>query len=68
MDKHVQVLGILFIVFGVMGLMGAVVVFAIIGIGGVFAPNEEEALLMVTLGTFIAGIVAITSVPGIIAQ
>ena len=29
MEKHVQVLGILYIVFGVMGLIGALTVFVI---------------------------------------
>ncbi|MDH3890295.1 MAG: hypothetical protein OEV49_04360 [candidate division Zixibacteria bacterium] len=67
MEKHVQVLGILFIVFGIMGLIAAVAVFAIFGLGGALAPSDEEVLLLVTIGTFIAAMVAVTSVPGILA-
>ena len=67
MEKHVQVLGILYIVFGVMGLIGALTVFVILGIGGLFSPDEDAALLAVGVGGFIAFIILITSIPCIVA-
>ncbi len=67
MEKHVQVLGILYIVFGVMGLMGALTVFVIFGVGGLFSPDEDAALLVVGLGSFIAFIILITSIPSVVA-
>ncbi len=67
MEKHVQVLGILYIVFGVMGLIGALTVFVVLGIGGLFSPDEDAALLVVVVGGLIAFIILITSIPGIIA-
>ncbi len=67
MEKHVQVLGILYIVFGVLGLIGALTVFVVLGIGGLFSPDEDAALLVVVIGGLIAFIILITSIPGIIA-
>ena len=67
MEKHVQVLGILYIVFGVLGLIGALTVFVVLGIGGLFSPDEDAALLVVVIGGLIAFIILTTSIPGIIA-
>ena len=67
MEKHVQVLGILYIVFGALGLIGALTVFVVLGVGGLFSPDEDAALLAVGVGGFIALIILITSIPGIIA-
>ena len=67
MEKHVQILGILYIVFGVLGLIGALTVFVVLGIGGLFSPDEDAALLVVVIGGLIACIILVTSIPGIIA-
>ena len=67
MEKHVQILGILYIVFGALGLIGALTVFIVLGIGGLFSPDEDVALLVVVLGSLITFLILITSIPGIIA-
>ena len=67
MEKHVQVLGILYIVFGVMGLLGALTILIIFGVGGLFSPDEDTALLVVVFGGLIAFIILVTSIPGVIA-
>ena len=71
MEKHINVLGILFIVFGIMGLIGAGIVFVIFVMGGLFsgvASDEPEvALIAGTFGMIITSIILLTSLPSIFA-
>ena len=76
MESHVKILGILHIVFGVMGICVAlmfVVIFGLgtLGIAGVAAQEDPEALLAVpiiaAIGTFIVVLIVVLSLPGIAA-
>ncbi|MCP4567052.1 MAG: hypothetical protein GY841_05675 [FCB group bacterium] len=71
MEKHVNVLGILFIVFGIMGLIGAGIVFVIFVMGGLFSgvasDQPEIALVAGTFGMIITSIILFTSLPSIFA-
>jgi hypothetical protein len=71
MEKHVNLLGILFIVFGAMGVIGAFVFFLLIVGGGIFSgtyAGEPRVLYLAgTFGIMITGIILITTLPAIIA-
>jgi hypothetical protein len=74
-NKHITILGVLHIVYSSLGLLGGIIVFAIFaGIGvvagqsGNFPHNGgPEALgILFALGTIIAGLLIVFSIPGII--
>ena len=76
MNKHTTVLGALFLVLGVMGLIGMFVVFLIFSIGsaaiGTAAANDPEvpailALLPAGLGMFLCAVIAVSTLPNLIA-
>lgn len=70
MQQHITILGWLYIIFGALGLMFGVVVLLGAGIAGVAAGAEGEAgagLLAGGIGFVIAVIVALLSLPNILA-
>ena len=75
MQEHVRILGILYIVFGALGLLAALVLFAVFGLGGALVgaaaardPDAVAALPFIgIIGTFVVGLVAVMSLPGLIA-
>ncbi len=76
MRDHVRILGYLHIVFGALGLFGALVVLLIFGgaagIVGMTNPNDAEAWhiaipIIGVVGTAIAVLVLLLSLPGLIA-
>ncbi len=71
MEKHLQVLGILFIVFGVMGLMAASIVFMIfIGAGvlsGIFTDIFAATFITTTFGLILTAIISVSAIPSILA-
>jgi hypothetical protein len=50
-----------------MGLIGATIVFVLFGVGFLFSPDPDAALLAVGFGTVIAAIIVVPCVPGILA-
>ncbi len=65
MDKHVTVLAILYIGSGALFLLGAAVVFfAVVG-GGLISGEQEAILITGTVGTIVAGFLAVLAIPGI---
>ena len=67
MQQHITVLGWLYIVFGVLGLLAAVFVLLVMGGTGLLSGDAQSAALLSGIGLFIAFIVAILSLPSIIA-
>jgi hypothetical protein len=71
MEKHVNLLGILFIVWGVMGLLGALTVGAVFVGGGLIAGSQsgehEVTMLAGSFGAFIMLVILLTSIPSLIA-
>ena len=71
MEKHVQVLGILFIVFGAMGLMAGSIVFMIFisagVISGVFSDIFAATFITTTIGLILTAILTVSSLPLILA-
>ena len=71
MEKHIQVLGILFIALGILGILGSIAVLVLfIGSGiasGVATDEPGLSLLLAGLGVMIAVIILLTSLPGVIA-
>ncbi len=66
MEKHVTALGVLYIAFNVVGLFASFFVFWIIVGGGLISGDETAITITAIVGSFIAGILLITSLPGII--
>ncbi len=71
MEKHVNLLGILFIASGIMGIIGASVVFVIFIGSGIFVGTEggdsQVIYLLGIFGIVLTVIILITSIPEIIA-
>jgi hypothetical protein len=67
MQQHITVLGWLYIVFGALGLLAALFILLVMGGTGMLAGDAQSAALLSGIGLFIAVIVAILSVPSIIA-
>ena len=66
MELNIKVLGWLHIVLGILGLLvGAFVLFILLTVG--VAVQEDQVLpIMLVVGLFVAGIMAVLSVPGVI--
>ena len=76
MQDHVRILGVLFIVMGGLGFLIALFFLVIFGLGllglaGAAAHQDPNAILAVPIigvvGTFIAGFIAVCSLPTIVA-
>jgi uncharacterized membrane protein (UPF0136 family) len=73
MQQHVKILGALHIAFGALGLLGALAVLAIFGglVGFLqFQPGVQDTPAIPVLGivgTFVTGLILITSLPSLIA-
>ncbi len=71
MEKHVNLLGILFIASGIMGIIGSSVVFVIFVGSGIFVGSQgADSQVIYLLGIFgivLTIIILITSIPEIIA-
>ncbi len=66
MEKHINLLGILYIAFSVMGLLAAILVFIAIAGGGFISGDEEAMLITGIVATALSSIITIFSIPGII--
>jgi len=67
MDKHIDLLGILFIAYNICGALAACIVFVAV-VGGGFLSGDEIAIFYTSwVGTAIATLLGVLSVPGLIA-
>ncbi len=66
MEKHVQLLGVLYIVFSALGLLAAIIVFVAVVGGGLLSGDSEAISITMIVGTAVGGFVALLSVPGVI--
>ena len=66
-EKHVTLLAGLMIAYGILGLIGIAVILAVFGIGAAFVGDVGLAFLTTGFGVGIAGLIAITEVPAILA-
>ncbi|HEX8128379.1 MAG TPA: hypothetical protein VF527_04700 [Pyrinomonadaceae bacterium] len=67
MQQHITILGWLYIAFGALGVLAALFVLLVMGGTGLISGDAQSAALLSGIGLFIAVIVAILSVPSIIA-
>ena len=67
MDTHIKVVGLINIVFGVLGLMAAGIVFIAVAGGGLLSGDEEAILITSIVATSVSSVIAIFSIPEIIA-
>ncbi len=73
MAQHVRILGGLFLAFGILGGLAALFILALFGgvagLIGVHAPEQDAEIavpIVLAVGTFIVGLIAVLSVPEII--
>jgi hypothetical protein len=66
MDTHIKVLGWLYIVLGVLGILAAVIVFIAVFGGGLLSGDQEAITVTAIVGTIVAGIILLLSLPGVI--
>ena len=67
MDTHIKVVGLINIVFGILGLMAAGIVFIAVAGGGLLSGDEEAILITSIVATSVSSVIAIFSIPEIIA-
>ncbi|MBM4430989.1 MAG: hypothetical protein FJ026_11685, partial [Chloroflexi bacterium] len=65
--KHITVLGALRIGFGALGLLAAAIVFVAVVGGGLLSGDQQAIAITSIVGTVIAGMIALVSLPWIIA-
>jgi len=67
MNSHVTILGVLYIALGCLGLLGGFFVFTILTGSGLLSGDSDAFFITTGIGTVLALIAVILSVPGIIA-
>jgi hypothetical protein len=67
MQQHITVLGWLYIVFGVLGILIGFFILLVMGGVGLASRDAEATAIMSGIGLFIAILVGVLSLPGIIA-
>ncbi|PTN07872.1 hypothetical protein [Mangrovibacterium marinum] len=67
MDSHVKIIGILYLVFSILGIIGALVLFLTLNLIGQFIDDSEVVAILSIVATVVATVMAVCSVPGIIA-
>ncbi len=66
METNIKVLGWLYIILGILGVLASVFVLVVFMSLGVVIPEREALPILSLVGFFVAGIVAIVSLPGIV--
>lgn len=67
MDKHVTLLATFYVALSAVGLLAAAIVFTAV-VGGGFLSGDEEAIFITsTVGTAVSSLVAVLSLPGLLA-
>jgi p-aminobenzoyl-glutamate transporter AbgT len=67
MEEHVTILGALYVAFNALGILIAIIIFVVISSGGLLSGDMEAIAITSTVGSLIALIIIIFSVPGLIA-
>jgi len=67
MEKHIQVLGVMYIVFGALGILAAAFLFTAIVGGGILSGDDDAMRITLIVGVILAGFCALVALPGIIA-
>jgi hypothetical protein len=67
MNTHVTILGVLYIAFSCLGLLGALFVFTILTGSGLLSGDSEAFFITTGIGTVLAFLAVVFSVPGLIA-
>jgi len=67
MDKHVTLLATLYVALSVVGLLAAAIVFTAVVGGGLLSGDEEAIFITSTVGTAVSSLVAVLSLPGLLA-
>ncbi|MFC1724058.1 hypothetical protein ACFL4T_00420 [candidate division KSB1 bacterium] len=66
MEKHVNILGVLYIIVSAFHLFAAVIVFVILFGAGLISADMEALTITTIVGSVIAAIIIFTSLPGLI--
>ena len=66
MEKHVQVLGILYIVYNILGVFLAGIIFWVLIGSGLISGDREAMTIISIVAIIVSGFIFIVSVPGII--
>jgi hypothetical protein len=65
MEKHVSLLAVFFLALSIVGILAACIVFVAV-VGGGFLSGDETAIFVTsTVGTSVASLVGILSIPGL---
>lgn len=67
MEKHINILGILYIIYGLIGLLPAGVVLLFVAVPGIASGDPTAMLVTSAVASFICFILFVTSVPHVIA-
>ena len=66
MQKHIQLLGVIYIAYHAIGLMIAWMIWGILSGVGIMSGDPQAAGIMTLIGSVLAGLVLVLAVPGII--
>ena len=66
MDKHITILAVLYIAFSVLGLLAGFIVFVAVAGGGLMSGDTEAMMITAGVGIFVAMLIFVLSVPGLI--
>jgi hypothetical protein len=67
LEQHIKIVSVIYIVFGILGMIGAVIIF-VAGVGsGLLSGDPDAAIAGGTCGTIFAVVVAVLSLPSLIA-
>ena len=67
MESHIKIVALINIVFGILGLMIAGIVFVAVAAGGLIAGDSETIMITSIVAVSVSGLIAVFSIPGIIA-
>lgn len=67
MEQHIKIVSVIYIIFGILGMLAAIVVFVAGAGAGLASGDPDAAIAGGTCGTVIAVIVAVLSLPSLIA-
>jgi len=67
MDKHITLLATFYVALSAVGLLAAAIVFTAVVGGGLLSGEEEAIFITSTVGTAVSSLVAVLSLPGLLA-
>ncbi len=67
MQSHIKVVGWTYLALGVFGILGAALLFLIIAAGGLISGDQTAIRITMIVGSILAGMVVLTSIPGMVA-